>query len=99
MCTGVHALLHGALDAETCEQTVQVLVSIAGVMHDASPMSSHANAHDAPADALCSLLAYALEALETLALEQLRLGGDEMYAATEDTWRVSPTSDHSPLCE
>jgi hypothetical protein len=90
--------LYGALDAETCEETVQVLVGIAGVMHDASPVSSHAHAHDAPADALCSLLAYALEALETLALEQRRQRGDEMDAdATEDVWCATPPSDHRPL--
>lgn len=95
--TGVHALLYGALDAETCEETVQVLVGLAAVMHDASPVSWHADANDAPADALCSLLAYALEALETLALEQRRRRGDVMDAdATEDVWCVTPPSDHPP---
>jgi hypothetical protein len=94
----VHALLYGALDVETCVEMVQVLVSITGVMHDASPVSLHADAHDAPADALCSLLAYALEALETLALEQRRRCGDEMDAdAMEDVWCVTPPSDHRPL--
>jgi hypothetical protein len=81
---GVRTLLHSPLDEETCGVLVEVLVALASVMRTATGGAQVAE--EGPDEALHTLLAYTVEALEMLALEQRRRRGD----ATVRTRLLSP---------